>query len=147
MRALIQRVSKAEIRIENSSKHPIINRGLLILLGVTHDDSAEHVTKLASKIANLRIFSNQDGKFDLSVLDIKGDCLVVSQFTLYGDTSKGRRPDFTTAAKPDVANKLYEGFIAELKSSGIENVQSGEFGAHMQIDLANDGPVTLMIEV
>jgi len=144
MRALIQRVDRAEVRIE--SRPPAsIARGLLIYLGVGQADTAADAAKLAAKIANLRIFSNADGKFDLSILDVKGEVLVISQFTLYGNAKGGRRPDFTAAAAPALATPLYEGFIGELRKLGL-SVKTGEFGAMMKVESINDGPVTIWLD-
>lgn len=122
-----------------------IGRGLLILLGVGRDDTEAAGEKLADKIANLRVFSNAEGKFDLSLLDVKGEALVVSQFTLYGSAQGGRRPDFTAAARPEPAKALYEAFCASLRKRGL-TVKTGEFGAAMKVSLVNDGPVTLLLD-
>ncbi len=144
MRALIQRVNKASVSCSSGLKRET-GRGLVILLGVAIGDKHEDAVRLADKIAGLRIFSNADGKFDYSLLDIKGEALVVSQFTLYADCAKGRRPDFTAAAPPDIAKKLYEEFTALLKEKGIP-VQTGEFAAHMEVEIINSGPVTIMLD-
>lgn len=144
MRALIQRVTKAEVTIADD-RIGAIEQGLLILLGVTHDDTDTDVEKLAEKIVNLRIFENEAGKFDRSLLDVKGQALVVSQFTLYGDTKKGRRPSFVDAARPEVAEPLCQKFIQSLIQKGIDT-QTGQFQAHMMVSLTNDGPVTLLLD-
>jgi len=117
----------------------------MVLLGVGKNDTEKEAIWLAAKTAQLRIFSNDEGKFDLSVKDVKGEILVVSQFTLYGDAHKGRRPDFTAAALPPQAIPLYEKYVSALKVEGLP-VFTGEFGAHMEVDLLNDGPVTIIIE-
>lgn len=117
----------------------------MVLLGVTHEDTKEQADYLVKKLVNLRIFEDENGKMNLSVKDINGKLLIVSQFTLYADTTSGNRPSFTNAAKPDIANELYEYFKEECAKTGIE-VQSGEFGADMKVELLNDGPVTIIIE-
>ncbi|KAF0125647.1 MAG: D-tyrosyl-tRNA(Tyr) deacylase [Elusimicrobia bacterium] len=122
-----------------------IGPGLLVLLGVGHDDTADDAVSLAARTASLRIFSNAEGKFDLSVLDAGGEALVVSQFTLYADSSRGRRPDFTAAAKPDKAEALYLDFADALRSRGV-TVKTGVFGADMKVSLVNDGPVTIWLD-
>jgi D-aminoacyl-tRNA deacylase len=144
MRALVQRVSHARVRIEGETVGEI-NRGLLVLLGITHDDTAEKAKWLADKIVSLRIFADEGGEMNLSVHDAAGAVLVVSQFTLYGDARKGRRPSFIQAAGPEHAVPLYEAFINAVKALGIPTA-AGRFGAMMQVELVNDGPVTLMIE-
>lgn len=147
MRALIQRVSNAKVLIKETGSVRSIGTGLVILLGVGKNDTKESAAKLAQKTAQLRVFSNEAGKFDLSLLDIKGEALVVSQFTLYGDASKGRRPDFTASAPPQEAKALYEEYVRQLKASGVAKVEEGEFQAHMEVSLVNNGPVTVMVEV
>jgi D-tyrosyl-tRNA(Tyr) deacylase len=122
-----------------------IGRGLVVLLGVGEGDAESDAEFLAEKTANLRVFSNAEGKFDHSLLDVKGEALVVSQFTLYGDASKGRRPDFTAAAKPAEANRLYEYFIKALAAKGIP-VKTGVFAADMEVEIINDGPVTIWLD-
>lgn len=144
MKALIQRVSGAKVTVDDTVKGRI-NKGILIFLGLTHNDSAKDIKFLVDKIVNLRIFGQENKPMDKSVLDINGELLVVSQFTLYGSIKKGRRPDFTQAAKPDSAEKLYEEFVDECKKSGLI-VQTGVFGAMMDVELINDGPVTFMID-
>ena len=144
MRALIQRVTSSEVVVDDE----VVGRsgsGLLIFLGITHDDSEEQLNFLVNKCANLRIFEDDDGKMNLSLLDVVGDALVISQFTLYGDCRKGRRPSFIEAARPDNAIPLYEKFINDFIKLGIAT-ESGIFGADMKVNLINDGPVTIMVE-
>jgi D-aminoacyl-tRNA deacylase len=144
MRVLIQRVSQASVTVDQQviSK---IGKGLLILLGVGHGDGEEQTQFLAEKVANLRIFEDEGGRMNLSVLDVKGEAIVVSQFTLYADTRKGRRPSFVDAAAPEVASPLVDRFIELLRGHGVPS-QSGQFGAHMQVEIHNDGPVTIWLE-
>ncbi len=123
-----------------------IGNGLLILLGVAEGDTRRDAEVLADKIANLRIFSDSDDKMNLSLLTVEGAALVVSQFTLCADCRKGRRPDFFGAAKPDIADELYEYFCERIKSTGVNDVQKGVFGADMKVELLNDGPVTILID-
>ena len=144
MRLLIQRVSQASVTVEQQTISKI-GKGLLILLGVGHGDGEEQAAFLAEKTANLRIFEDELGKTNLSVLDVKGEVIVVSQFTLYADTRKGRRPSFIDAALPDVAAPLVERFIELLRSHGVPT-QAGQFGAHMHVEIHNDGPVTIWLE-
>ncbi|MBI4375483.1 MAG: D-tyrosyl-tRNA(Tyr) deacylase [Elusimicrobia bacterium] len=144
MRALVQRVSRAAVRLPSGESRGI-GRGLLIYLAIGRQDSAETCAKLAQKCAALRIFSNELGKFDRSVADEKGGVLLISQFTLYGDARGGRRPDFTTAAPPEQARPLYERFAACLREAGLA-VSTGEFAQHMEIESVNDGPVTLWLD-
>ena len=144
MRLLIQRVSQASVTVDQQTISKIGN-GLLILLGVGHGDGEEQAAFLAEKTANLRIFEDDQGKTNLSVLDVKGEVIVVSQFTLYADTRKGRRPSFIDAALPDVAAPLVERFIELLRGHGVPT-QSGQFGAHMHVEIYNDGPVTIWLE-
>jgi len=144
MRALIQRVSKAGVTVEGQTISSI-GKGLLILLGVGHGDGDGHVRFLAEKVANLRIFEDERGKTNLSILDVKGEAIVVSQFTLYADTHKGRRPSFIDAALPDVAEPLVNRFAELLRGHGIPT-QTGKFGAHMEVEIHNDGPVTIWLE-
>ena len=144
MRALIQRVSKASVKVEAQTISNI-GKGLLILVGVGHGDGDEQVMFLAEKTANLRIFEDEQGKTNLSILDVKGEAIVVSQFTLYANTQKGRRPSFIEAALPDVAEPLVNRFIELLRGHGIPT-QTGKFGAHMEVEIHNDGPVTIWLE-
>jgi D-tyrosyl-tRNA(Tyr) deacylase len=144
LRALIQRVSEASVTVQGEVVGEI-NRGLVILLGISDEDSSDDAGFLAEKCANLRIFADNDGRFDRSCLDIMGETLVISQFTLYGDTRKGRRPNFMRAAAPEISKPLYELFISNLRELGLK-VESGIFGAMMTVRIHNDGPVTLMVE-
>ncbi len=144
MRALIQRVSKASVTVEDRVISQI-GKGMVVLLGVGHGDGEEQVRFLAEKTANLRIFEDEQGKTNLSVLDVKGEAIVVSQFTLYADTRKGRRPSFTEAALPEVAEPLVGRFVELLRGYGVPT-QSGQFGAHMLVEIHNDGPVTIWLE-
>jgi D-tyrosyl-tRNA(Tyr) deacylase len=144
MRVLLQRVSRAEVRVHERVTGRIA-RGYLLLVGITHDDTEGRAVKLAEKVVGLRLFPDADGKMNLALADVAGAVLVVSQFTLYGDARKGRRPSFIDAARPEVAVPLYERFITLLRGHGIP-VETGEFGADMQVDLLNDGPVTLMLD-
>lgn len=145
MRTLIQRVTKASVTIENSI-HSEIENGLLILLGIEENDSQEDINWLVKKITQLRIFSDSDGKMNLSVLDINGEILVVSQFTLYASTKKGNRPSFIKSAKPEIAIPLYENFISTLNQNSVQEVKTGVFGADMKVGLTNDGPVTIWLD-
>ena len=144
MRIVVQRVKKARVKIKNEIIGEI-GKGLLVLLGVKNGDTEKDVKFLAQKILNLRIFSDDQDKMNLSLLDIKGEILIVSQFTLYGDCKKGRRPSFLEAAPPEIAKALYEKFINEIKKSGLKT-ETGKFGALMEVELINDGPVTLILE-
>jgi D-tyrosyl-tRNA(Tyr) deacylase len=144
MRVLLQRVSRAEVRVDGRVTGAI-GRGFLLLTGFTHTDTAEQVVWMADKIVGLRLFSDADDKMNLALADVGGAVLVVSQFTLYGDAAKGRRPSFIDAARPEAAIPLYEKFIALLRERGLE-VATGEFGAMMDVELVNDGPVTLWLE-
>lgn len=144
MRALIQRVSSGSVKI-NGKVAGKIEQGLVILLGITHDDTEFDVKFLADKCVNLRIFCDDDDKMNRSLLDIGGGALIISQFTLYGDARKGRRPGFSEAARPDHAIPLYEKFVEMVQKHKIK-VATGEFGAKMLVDIKNDGPVTLMLE-
>ena len=145
MRVVIQRVTKADVTI-NSNQICQIKDGLLILLGIQIDDSNEDISWLAKKISNLRIFSDKTAKMNNSVIDVNGEIIIVSQFTLHAKTKKGNRPSFITAAKPDIAIPLYEEFILKLKAETGLTVYSGEFGADMQVSLVNDGPVTIILD-
>lgn len=144
MRLLIQRVSKASVSVEGRVISGI-GPGLLILLGIGHADGEAQAVALAAKAANLRIFEDEAGKTNLSVLDVGGEALVVSQFTLYADTRKGRRPSFTDAALPEQAAPLVERFVEQLRLQGVPT-RSGQFGAHMLVEIHNNGPVTLWLE-
>ena len=144
MRVLVQRVSRASVTVKSQAVAQI-GRGLLILLGVGHGDGDEQVQFLAEKVANLRIFEDEQSKTNLSVLDVNGEAIVVSQFTLYADASKGRRPSFTDAAPPETAKPLVERFIEKLREHGVPT-QAGRFGEHMLVEIHNDGPVTIWLE-
>ncbi|MBV6643612.1 MAG: D-tyrosyl-tRNA(Tyr) deacylase [Cyclobacteriaceae bacterium] len=144
MIAVVQRVSRASVSISGIIKAQITS-GLLILLGIEEEDNQEDISWLAQKLVNLRIFSDDEDKMNLSVKDIQGETLIVSQFTLHASTKKGNRPSFIKAARPETAIPLYEEFITAVSSHGVP-VKTGEFGANMQIDLLNDGPVTLIID-
>jgi len=144
MRALLQRVSKASVTVEDKVISRI-GKGFVILLGIGHGDGEAQVAFLAEKVANLRIFEDEQGKTNLSILDVKGEAIVVSQFTLYADTRKGRRPSFTDAALPEVAEPLVNRFVELLRGHGVPT-QTGQFGAHMLVKIHNDGPVTIWLE-
>ena len=144
MRAVIQRVSRASVTVEGTITGQI-ERGLLVFLGVDKEDGPADIDFLADKIANLRIFPDKDGKMNLSVTDIGGGVLLISQFTLFGDCRKGRRPDFTAAGDPKTAKQLYEQMIETVRAKGL-TVETGVFAAHMDIDSVNDGPVTLLLD-
>ncbi|MCH1627662.1 D-aminoacyl-tRNA deacylase [Fredinandcohnia quinoae] len=144
MKVVVQRAKNASVTVNNTMIGSIDN-GLMLLVGITHSDSIEDVKYLADKIVNLRIFEDEEGKMNLSLLDTKGDILSVSQFTLYGDCRKGRRPNFMEAAKPEFANEMYQLFNQELLSKGI-TVQTGAFGEMMDVNFTNVGPVTLILE-
>ena len=148
MRVLLQRVSRAEVRVRESSGARVtghIERGFVLLVGFTHHDDDTRVAWMAEKVAGLRLFADADDKMNLALADVGGALLVVSQFTLYGDAVKGRRPSFIDAARPETAIPLYERFLTLLRERGL-SVQSGEFGAMMDVELVNDGPVTLWLE-
>jgi D-tyrosyl-tRNA(Tyr) deacylase len=145
MRALIQRVERAEVRSSGEAV-AAIGIGFVVLLGVGHDDDEATADALARRIVELRIFRDEAGKTNRSILDVAGGALVVSQFTLYADTSRGRRPGFTDAAPPDLAERLYERVAARLAEAGVEPVGTGVFGAEMAVELVNDGPFTLWLD-
>lgn len=145
MRAIIQRVTGASV-IVNGGEPRVIGPGLVILLGVRETDTLDIVPKLAEKCANLRIFSDENGKLNLSAVSLGYSALVVSNFTLYGETTKGKRPSFVHAASGALAVDAYEAFLAEMGRQGLKEVQHGEFGADMQLTLTNDGPVTIFID-
>ena len=144
MRAVIQRVKSASVTVEGSVVSEI-RKGLLVFLGVAQEDTPADVTYMASKIANLRIFEDDEGRMNLSILDVGGEALVVSQFTLYGDCRKGRRPSFIHAARPEKADPLYQAFMDEISRLGVP-VKAGIFQAMMDVELINDGPVTMMLD-
>ena len=148
MRVLLQRVSRAEVRVREGDAVRMtgrIGRGFLLLVGFTHDDDETRVAWMAEKIVGLRLFADAEEKMNLALADVGGELLVVSQFTLYGDAAKGRRPSFIDAARPETAIPLYERFVALLRERAV-TVATGEFGAMMDVDLVNDGPVTLWLE-
>lgn len=145
MKAVIQRVSKASVTIEDN-KVATIDHGVLILLGIEESDTQEDIDWLSNKIINLRIFNDKEGIMNDSLLDCKGDIIVVSQFTLYASTKKGNRPSYTKAAKPAIAIPLYTKFIDTLESKLGKNIQTGKFGSHMELEIHNDGPVTIIID-
>ncbi len=144
MRVVLQRVSRASVTIAGRVAGAI-GPGFCLLVGFTHSDTPAQVDWMAEKVGGLRLFSDADGKMNLGLVEVGGAILVVSQFTLYGDAAKGRRPSFIDAARPEVAIPLYEAFVAALRARGFE-VQTGEFGAMMDVELVNDGPVTLILE-
>jgi D-tyrosyl-tRNA(Tyr) deacylase len=144
MRIVLQRVSRASVTIEGRTAGSI-ERGFCLLVGFTHTDTPSVCDWMAEKIAGLRLFSDAEGKMNVGLVEAGGAVLVVSQFTLYGDTAKGRRPSFIDAARPEVAVPLYEHFLQALRSRGLQ-VETGEFGAMMEVDIQNDGPVTLVLE-
>ena len=145
MRALVQRVVKATVRVENQTVGAIA-QGLCVFVGVTHEDSFEESDQLVKKIVSLRIMDDENSVMNKSVIDVDGEILIVSQFTLYGDTSKGRRPGWSAAAAPDHAEPLIERVVEGVKAAGVV-VETGRFREHMQVELINDGPATLMIEI
>lgn len=145
MRAVVQRVKHAKVSVEGSITGEI-EKGILVLIGVGEDDTIKDLEYMAEKIINLRIFEDSEDKMNLSVLDVKGDVLVVSQFTLYGDCRKGNRPSYSKAARPDIAKEYYDRFIEYIKDKYKIKVESGVFQASMEVDFINDGPVTLMLD-
>ena len=144
MKLVIQRVRNAEVEVDNTTVGSI-KKGFLVLLGVTHNDTKEAADYLVNKLCNLRVFRDENDKMNLGLKDINGELLIISQFTLYADCSRGNRPSFVNAAEPEYANELYEYFCEKCKSNGI-NVQKGVFGADMKVSLLNDGPVTIIME-
>ena len=144
MRAVLQRVTRASVRIEGETVGEI-ERGLVVLVGIAHDDTISDVTYMIEKIASLRVFDDAEGRMNLSVMDVSGALLIVSQFTLYGDARRGRRPSWSDAAAPQVAEPLYEAFIAEAKRR-VGQVATGGFGRMMEVELVNDGPVTILLD-
>ncbi len=145
MRVVLQRVSEASVTIDNVI-HGEIEHGLLVLLGVTSTDGQEDIDWLVNKIAGMRIFSDQDDKMNLNISDVKGNILVVSQFTLFASTKKGNRPSFINAARPELAIPLYESFVSTLSRKLEKEIPTGKFGADMKVALINDGPVTILID-
>lgn len=145
MKVVIQRVANASVTIENNTVASI-KSGLLILLGIINEDTHEDIDWLSKKIVNLRIFNDHEGIMNLSLLDVDGGVIVVSQFTLHANTKKGNRPSYIKAAKPDIAIPLYESFVKQLEMDSGKKVQSGQFGADMKVALLNDGPVTIIID-
>lgn len=144
MKLLIQRVANANVKVDDKIVGKI-DKGFLVLCGVTHTDTKETADYLVKKLLNLRVFEDENEKMNLSLKQVNGELLIVSQFTLYADTSSGNRPSFINAAKPDMANELYEYFCSQCAKEGI-HVEKGVFGAHMEVSLLNDGPVTIMLE-
>lgn len=144
MKAVIQRVSHASVTVDGA-EIAAIGKGYLVLLGVGQEDTREAADRIAKKLSALRIFEDENGKTNLSIKDVGGEVLVVSQFTLYADTSRGNRPGFTLAAKPEIANGLYEYFVGQCEKNGLR-VQHGQFGADMKVELLNDGPFTIILE-
>jgi D-tyrosyl-tRNA(Tyr) deacylase len=144
MRVVLQRVSRASVSIDGRTAGAI-GRGFCLLVGLTHADAEATVDWMAEKVAGLRLFPDADGKMNLGLDEVGGEVLVISQFTLYGDTAKGRRPSFIDAARPETAIPLYQRFVGALRARGLE-VATGEFGADMQVEIHNDGPVTLILE-
>lgn len=145
MKLVIQRVKNAKVEVENKIVGKI-DKGFMVLLGVKKGDTTKEADYLARKLCNLRVFEDENEKMNLSLKDVNGELLIVSQFTLYGDAKEGNRPSFIEAELPDKANELYEYFMEKCKENGIEKVEHGVFGAHMDVSLTNDGPVTILIE-
>ena len=144
MRLLVQRVSSAQVDVDSKTVGKI-NNGFLVLIGVTHTDTREIADYLVKKLCNLRVFKDEKSKMNLSIKDVDGELLIVSQFTLYADCQHGNRPSFVNSAKPDMANELYEYFVERCRKE-VKNVETGIFGADMKVSLLNDGPVTIMLE-
>lgn len=145
MKVVLQRVSNASVRVQNS-EIANIDQGLLLLVGIHEEDSREQMEWLCNKILKLRIFDDENGKMNWSVMDVGGELLIVSQFTLYGDYEQGNRPSYMAAAKPEKAEKLYDQMIEYMEEESELNVETGHFGAYMEVDLCNDGPVTFVLE-
>ena len=145
MRIVLQRVVEASVKINESIKGSV-DKGLLLFLGIEAEDNEEDIDWLVQKVSNLRVFEDENGKMNLSVKEIEGEVLVISQFTLFASTKKGNRPSFIKAAKPEIAIPLYEQFLQKIKSVSSLKVESGEFGADMKVSLCNDGPVTILID-
>ena len=145
MRLVVQRVKRSAVTINGQEKREI-GQGMCVLIGVTHADTQASADWLADKIAGLRIFSDSEGKINLSLQDIDGEVLLVSQFSLYASCAKGRRPGFSDAAKPEHAENIYNYFVQKVRSLGLKNVQTGEFGADMEVEIINDGPLTFIID-
>ena len=144
MKFIVQRVNKSQVEVEEKIVGKI-DKGFMVLIGITHNDTKEIADFLVRKLINLRVFEDENGKMNLSLKDVQGSLLLISQFTLYADCTSGNRPSFTNAAKPEFANELYDYIIEECKKQ-IPNVQTGIFGADMQVSLVNDGPVTIILE-
>ena len=144
MKLLVQRVSSAKVDVDSKTVGKI-NKGFLVLIGVTHTDTKEIADYLVKKLCNLRVFKDENSKMNLSIKDVDGELLIVSQFTLYADCQHGNRPSFVNSAKPDIANELYEYFVERCRKE-VKNVETGIFGADMKVSLLNDGPVTIMLE-
>ena len=144
MRLLVQRVSSAQVDVDSKTVGKI-NNGFLVLIGVTHTDTREIADYLVKKLCNLRVFKDENSKMNLSIKDVDGELLIVSQFTLYADCQHGNRPSFVNSARPDMANELYKYFVEKCKRE-VEKVETGIFGADMKVSLLNDGPVTIMLE-
>lgn len=144
MKLLVQRVSSAQVDVDSKTVGKI-NNGFLVLIGVTHTDTREIADYLVKKLCNLRVFKDENSKMNLSIKDVDGELLIVSQFTLYADCHHGNRPSFVNSAKPDMANELYEYFVEKCRKE-VKNVEMGIFGADMKVSLLNDGPVTIMLE-
>ena len=144
MKLLVQRVSSAQVDVDSKTVGKI-NNGFLVLIGVTHTDTREIADYLVKKLCNLRVFKDENSKMNLSIKDVDGELLIVSQFTLYADCQHGNRPSFVNSAKPDMANELYEYFVERCRRE-VKNVETGIFGADMKVSLLNDGPVTIMLE-
>ena len=144
MKLLVQRLSSAKVDVDSKTVGKI-NKGFLVLIGVTHTDTKEIADYLVKKLCNLRVFKDENSKMNLSIKDVDGELLIVSQFTLYADCQHGNRPSFVNSAKPDMANELYEYFVERCRKE-VKNVETGIFGADMKVSLLNDGPVTIMLE-